>query len=155
MSVYDTTKVQKTVTFAVHFTAFTSMKFIIDKQERYTIFKPEEDNLNSLVAPQLKSEFFILANEKIKNLILDLSSVRYVDSSGLSSILTARRLWTSLGSFVVTGVESPAVKRLVEISKVDTVLVILPTIEESVDYIFMEELQRDLEGEVEEEEATE
>lgn len=125
---------------------FASMKFILDKQERYTIFKPEEDNLNSLIAPQLKSEFVILANEGINNLILDLGSVRYVDSSGLSAILTARRLWTQLGSFVVTGVEHPAVKRLVEISKVDSVLTILPTVSESVDYVFMEDLQRDLEA---------
>ena len=128
-----------------------SMKFILDKQERYTIFKPEEDNLNSLIAPQLKSEFVILANEGINNLILDLSSVRYVDSSGLSSILTARRLWTQLGSFVVTGVEHAAVKRLVEISKVDSVLTILPTVSESVDYVFMEDLQRDLQASPEEE----
>ncbi|MEL6142578.1 MAG: STAS domain-containing protein [Bacteroidota bacterium] len=128
-----------------------SMKFILDKQDRYTIFKPEEENLNSLVAPKLKSEFVILANEGIKNLILDLNSVRYIDSSGLSSILTARRLWTQLGSFVVTGVEHSAVKRLVEISKVDSVLTILPTVSESVDYVFMEDLQRDLQAEVDEE----
>ncbi|MTB51522.1 STAS domain-containing protein [Lewinella sp. W8] len=125
------------------------MKFSIDKQERYTLVKPEEENLNSSVAPKLKSEFVILANEGIKNLILDLSSVAYVDSSGLSAILTARRLWTNLGTFIVTGIEHDAVKRLVEISKVDSVLTILPTVSESVDYIFMEELQRDMQGEPE------
>ncbi|MEM6394997.1 MAG: STAS domain-containing protein [Bacteroidota bacterium] len=123
------------------------MKFVTDKQERYTIFKPEEDNLNSLVAPRLKSEFVLLANGGIRNLILDLSAVKYVDSSGLSAILTARRLWNGQGTFVVTGVEHPAVKRLVEISKVDTVLTILPTISESTDYVLMEDLQRDLQGE--------
>ena len=123
------------------------MKFVIDKQERYTVFKPEEDNLNSLVAPKLKSEFVILANEGIQNLILDLSSVKYVDSSGLSAILTARRLWGQLGTFVVTGVEHAAVKRLVEIAKVDTVLTILPTLAESTDYVLMEDLQRDLQAE--------
>lgn len=122
------------------------MKFSIDKQERYTIFRPEEENLNSICAPQLKSEFVILANEGIQNLLLDLSAVRYIDSSGLSAILTARRLWTQLGTFVVTGVEHSAVKRLVEISKVDSVLTILPTVSESVDYIFMEDLQRDLQA---------
>ncbi len=129
------------------------MKITLDKQERYTIFKPEEENLNSLVAPKMKSEFVILANEGIGNLILDLSAVRYVDSSGLSAILTARRLWTQLGTFVVTGVNHPAVKRLVEISKVESVLTILPTLEESIEYVFMEDLQRDLAAEVEEEEG--
>jgi anti-anti-sigma factor len=123
------------------------MKFSLDKQERYSVIKPEEENLNSAVAPQLKSEFVILANEGITNLILDLSAVKYVDSSGLSAILTARRLWSNLGTFVVTGVEHSAVKRLVEISKVDTVLTILPTLSEAVDFVLMEELQRDLQSE--------
>ncbi len=123
------------------------MKFSIDKQERYSVIKPEEENLNSAVAPQLKSEFVILANEGITNLVLDLSSVKYVDSSGLSAILTARRLWSNLGTFVVTGVEHAAVKRLVEISKVDSVLTILPTRSEAVDFVFMEELQRDMQAE--------
>ncbi|MEL6393850.1 MAG: anti-anti-sigma factor, partial [Bacteroidota bacterium] len=71
----------------------------------------------------------------------------YIDSSGLSAILTARRLWNGQGTFVVTGVEHTAVKRLVEISKVDTVLTILPTMSESTDYVLMEDLQRDLQGE--------
>ncbi len=123
------------------------MKFSTDKQERYSVFTPDEENLNSAIAPQLKSEFVIMANEGIANLILDLSTVKYVDSSGLSAILTARRLWSNLGTFVVTGVVHSAVKRLVEISKVDTVLTILPTKSEAVDFIFMEELQRDLQAE--------
>ena len=127
------------------------MKFTLDKQERYTIFRPEEENLNSICAPKLKSEFVLLANGGIQNLVLDLSSVRYIDSSGLSAILTARRLWTQLGTFVVTGVEHSAVKRLVEISKVDSVLTILPTISESIDYVFMEDLQRDLQAGADEE----
>lgn len=123
------------------------MKFSIDKQERYSVMTPQEENLNSALAPQLKSEFVILANEGIQNLILDLSQVKYIDSSGLSSILTARRLWTNLGSFVIAGVAHPAVKKLIEISKVDTVLTIVPTLSEATDYVLMEELQRDLEGE--------
>ena len=123
------------------------MKFSTDKQERYCVFTPDEENLNSMVAPQLKSEFVIMANEGLTNLILDLSNVKYVDSSGLSAILTARRLWSNLGTFVVTGVDHNAVKRLVEISKVDTVLNILPTKSEAVDFVFMEELQRDLQAE--------
>ena len=36
------------------------MKYTIDKQEKYAVFQLEEPNLNSLVAPNLKSEFVIL-----------------------------------------------------------------------------------------------
>lgn len=120
------------------------MKLTIDKQERYTVLGIHDDNLNSVVAPNLKSELVILSNEGVPNLILDLSHVKYVDSSGLSAILTANRLWKSLGSFVLTGVKHDTVRKLIEISRLDTVLTIIPTVKESVDYVFLEDLERSL-----------
>ena len=120
------------------------MKYSIDKQDRYAVFRLEEETLNSVVAPNLKSEFVILANEGIQNLIFDLSDVEFVDSSGLSSILTADRLWKKLGSFILTGIEHDSVKKLIEISRLDTVLTIVPTVSESIDYVFMEEIEREL-----------
>jgi anti-anti-sigma factor len=120
------------------------MKYTIDKQEKYAVFQLEEPNLNSLVAPNLKSEFVILANEGISNMIFDLSSVEFVDSSGLSAILTANRLWKSIGNFILTGIEHPSVKRLIEISRLDTVLTIIPTVAESIEYVFMDEIEKEL-----------
>lgn len=125
------------------------MKFSIEKKEQYTIFSLDEENLNSIMAPVLKSEFIIYRNEGVSNLILDLSNVKFVDSSGLSSILTANRLWKGFGSFVITGVNHPSVKKLIEISRLDTVLEIIPTIQESIDFVMMEELERELKGEAE------
>jgi anti-sigma B factor antagonist len=127
------------------------MKYSIDKQDKYAVFRLEEDNLNSLLAPKLKSEFVILANEGIENLIFDLSDVKFVDSSGLSAILTADRLWKSIGSFILTGIEHPSVKKLIEISRLDSVLTIIPTVSESVDYILMEEIEREFNAESDEE----
>ncbi len=129
------------------------MKFSIEKKEQYTIFTLNEDNLNSLMAPLLKSEFIIYRNEGVSNLILDLSNVKFVDSSGLSSILTANRLWKGFGSFVITGIDHPSVKKLIEISRLDTVLEIIPTIQESIDFVMMEELERELKGETETDET--
>lgn len=122
------------------------MKFSIDKDKdgRYAVIKLEEKNLNSIVAPDLKSEFVILANEGFNNLIFDLSAVEYIDSSGLSAILTANRLWKSMGSFVLTEVSHPAVQKLIEISRLNAVLTIVPTVSEAIDLIFMEEIEREL-----------
>ena len=89
------------------------MKFTLDKTDRYTIFRLHEENLNSILAPDLKSEFVFFSNEGVRNLILDLSDVKYVDSSGLSAILTANRLWKDYGSFVLTGANHPAVKKFI------------------------------------------
>ena len=120
------------------------MKYAVDKQERYTVMRIQETNLNSVIAPELKGEFVVLANEGVKSLIVDLGQVEYIDSSGLSAILTANRLWKQDGSFVLTGAKHPSVKKLIEISRLDTVLTIVPTVEESVDYVYMEDVERDL-----------
>jgi len=120
------------------------MKYSVDKQEKYTVFQVQEKNLNSIAAPELKSQFVILYNEGVTNLILDLSPVEFVDSSGLSAILTADRLWKEVGSFILTGLEHPSVKKLIEISQLQTVLTIIPTVSESIDYVFMEEIEKEL-----------
>ncbi len=123
------------------------MKFSVDKQERYFLFRLEEENLNSLMAPDLKSEFVIIRNEGIKNLILDLSDVKYVDSSGLSAILTANRIWKDFGAFILTGIQHDNVKKLIEISRLDSVFTIIPTAQESIDYVLMDEIKKELNSE--------
>lgn len=125
------------------------MKFSLDKKDKYSVFQLNEEYLNSLIAPNLKSEFIFLRNEGVRNLIFDLCRVKYVDSSGLSSILTANRLWKDYGSFVVTGIQSDSIKKLIEISRLENILTIVPTLEESIDYIFLEEIERELSSEEE------
>ncbi len=120
------------------------MKYTIDKREKLSVLTLDEENLNSLIAPDLKSDLLILKNEGINNLVVDLTKVKYVDSSGLSAILTGNRMWKDSGSFVVTGIESPMVKKLIEISKLDTVLSIVSSLEEAVGLIHMEEIERDM-----------
>lgn len=127
------------------------MKYELDKNDRYTIFKVGEENINSTLAPTLKSEFIFLYNEGVKNLIFDLNEVKYIDSSGLSSILTANRLWKDTGSFVITGIHNDHVKKIIEISRLDTILTIVPTVEEAIEYAMMEEMERELRDGSEEE----
>lgn len=124
-----------------------SMKYQIDKQEQYAVLSLNEENLNSTIAPQLKSDLILLSQEGVRNLILDLSNVKYVDSSGLSAILTGHRLWKGNASFVLAGEMNPMVTKLIEISRLETILTIIPTVSESIDYVMMEELERQLEGE--------
>ena len=128
------------------------MKFTLDKQEKYSVLSLDEENLNSLIAPDLKSDFVFLRNEGIKNLIFDLGHVKYVDSSGLSAILTANRLWKDYGSYVITGIQHPSVEKLIKISRLDTILAIIPSLPEAIDFVYMEESERQLNGELSSEE---
>ncbi|MFN0214914.1 MAG: STAS domain-containing protein [Saprospiraceae bacterium] len=123
------------------------MKYQIDKQEHYSILSLQEENLNSSIAPKLKSDLIFLSQEGIRNIILDFTNVKFVDSSGLSAILTGHRMWKHTGSFVLTGKLNPMVLKLIEISRLETILTIIPTISESIDYVMMEELGREIESE--------
>lgn len=120
------------------------MKFTLDKKDQYAVLSLDEENLNSIIAPDLKSEFVFLRNEGVRNLIFDLTNVKYVDSSGLSAILTANRLWKDYGSYVITGINHPSVDKLIKISRLDTILALIPTVQEAIDYIYMEEAERKL-----------
>lgn len=120
------------------------MKYNIDKEEQYAVLTLHEENLNSTIAPSLKSDFIFMNQEGVRNLIFDLSNVRFVDSSGLSAILTAHRLWKDNGSFVIAGQLHPMVTKLIEISRLDTILTMVPTVSEAVDYVKMEEMEREL-----------
>ncbi len=122
------------------------MKYKIDKQVQYALLTLEEDNLNSTIAPTLKTDLILLSQEGVRNLILDLTNVKFVDSSGLSAILTGHRLWKDSGSFVLAGQLHPMVTKLIEISQLDTILNLVPTISEAVDYVLMEEVERELQG---------
>ena len=122
------------------------MKYSIDKQEQYAVLTLEEENLNSSYAPAFKSDLILLNQEGIRNLILDLSKVKYVDSSGLSAILTGHRLWKDQGCFVIAGHLQPMVSKLIDISRLQSILTLIPTLSEAVDYVMMDELERGLES---------
>ncbi|MFN3939439.1 MAG: STAS domain-containing protein [Chitinophagales bacterium] len=123
------------------------MKFTVDKKERYCVFKLDEDKLNSLVSPMLKSELIILNQEGYRNIICDLSAASFVDSSGLSALLIGHRICKEAkGTFVLCGCNEPVIK-LIKISQLDTILNVVPTESEATDFILMEEVQREIEGE--------
>lgn len=124
------------------------MKFTVDKHEKYILIKLNEAKLNSLVSPQLKSELILTNTEGQRNIILDMSNVKYADSSGLSSLLVGHRLCKNAdGVFVLTGINE-AVSRLVTISQLDNVITIVPKVEEAIDLIFMEEIEKQLKREI-------
>ena len=123
------------------------MKYSVEKKDEFIIFTLGEENLNSAKAPNLKTEFHLLAEQGIKNLILNLETVKFVDSSGLSAILYANRLCTERdGLCVITGIDHPNVKSLINISRLDSVLDIQSNTSEAAKYIMMHALKSELES---------
>jgi anti-sigma B factor antagonist len=120
------------------------MKYTIDKQEKYAMLRLHEEKLDSGVAPNLKSELITLHAEGVSNIILDLSEVKYTDSSGLSALLVGNRIVQEDGGIFVLTALSDHTMKLIKISQLDSVLNILPKVEEAIDAVFMHEIERDL-----------
>lgn len=120
------------------------MKYTIDKQEQFTQINLHEEKLDSTLAPQLKSEFVSLHTEGARNVILDLKEVKYIDSSGLSALLVGNRITNDGGGILVITAISDHVHKLIKISQLDSILNILPTVEEARDAVFMHEIEGDL-----------
>lgn len=124
------------------------MKFTVDKHEKYVLIKLNETKLNSLISPQLKSELILTNTEGQRNVILDLSNVKYSDSSGLSSLLVGHRICKNAdGSFILTGINEN-IARLITISQLENILTIVGTVDEAIDLIFMEEIEKELKREL-------
>lgn len=118
--------------------------FSINKSDNYAIVKIEAEKLDTHIAPLIKAQVVLLCSEGFRNIIFDLTDTKFCDSSGLSSILITHRLCKeNKGTFVISCLQEP-VKKLIRISQLENILTITPTLNEAIDFIFMEEVERDL-----------
>ncbi|MBL1233213.1 MAG: STAS domain-containing protein [Vicingaceae bacterium] len=116
------------------------MSFRTEKHDNYSIIFFSTDKLDSIVAPDLKSELVLINKSGEKNIIMDLSSVIYCDSSGLSAILTGYRLCQQVnGIFIICGLQ-PAVEKLMTISQLTTIIDITTTLPEALDLFYEKQL---------------
>lgn len=123
------------------------MKYTVEKTEKYVLFQLHEEKLTSITAPELKTELVTLNAEGFNNILLNMSDVKYADSSGLSSILIGNRICSNSGGLFVMCNVNDHVMKLLKISQLDTILTLLPTVEEGIDAIFLHEIESDLEDE--------
>lgn len=123
------------------------MKYAVDKQEKYSLIKLHENKLDTTIAPNLKSELITMHAEGVKNIILDLSEVKYTDSSGLSALLVGNRMFKQDGGIFVLASLSDHTSKLIRISQLESVLNIVPSVEEAIDAIFMNEIEGGLKNE--------
>ena len=116
------------------------MKYTVDKKEQYVVFTPIEEKLDSALSPVLKSELLTVHAEGYNNLIIDMSKVKYADSSGLSALLVGNREFSKNGGIFIIASPQDHVMKLIKISMLDKVFNIVDTLEEAAEAIFMHEI---------------
>lgn len=123
------------------------MKFTTDKHEKYVVLKLNETKFTNDNTPALKSEFVMLNTEGYRNIVVDLSSVKECnDSQDLSCLLAGDRLCKNAeGLFIVTNAQ-PAVAEIVKISNLHQTITFVKKLDEAIDLIFMEELEKEFRG---------
>ena len=122
------------------------MSFEISKEESHVAVKVMVEKLDTLIAPDLKSELVLLDKSGATNFVIDLTATKYCDSSGLSALLVGNRLAkASNGSLVLCGLQ-PTVEKMIQISQLHTVLNITPTYDEAVDFLMMIKLEKEVGG---------
>lgn len=120
------------------------IKYTLEKTEQYTLIQLHTEKIDALRTPQLKTELATLHAEGVKSFIIDFNDVKYVDSSGLSAILLADRIYKGANGILVLYGLQDSVKKLIAISQLNKILVIVPTKEEAIDAVFLHEIEADL-----------
>lgn len=116
-------------------------------EEKYKVISINNEKLDMRLSPDLKSKITLFFGEGGKNCIIDLSACRFCDSSGLSAILLGHRLSRENNGCMVIVANSDHILKLIEISQLDNILNVVPTLDEAVDFIFMDEIERSLNDE--------
>ena len=126
------------------------MKFSVDKHEKYVVLKLAEPKFTNDNTPAIKSEFILLNAEGFRNIVFDLSEVKEcTDSQDLSALLVGDRLCRAAnGIFIVCGVNKQ-IASIIQMSNLHQTVTFVNKLEEATDLIFMEEIEKELRGEVE------
>lgn len=108
------------------------MKFDIKQDGIVSSMVLKSDRLDTKVAPDLKSQFILMANDSgTGHLVLDLGNIQFADSSGLSALLLAHRLYRDSDRRFILCNLSERVHKLIDISQLSAVFTIAADLEDA------------------------
>lgn len=104
------------------------MNFKVEKRESYSVVTMLTERLDTYTTAELRSELVLLAGDSVKNILLNLLSCNYCDTSGLSAILIAHRLCKEGKLVLVT--TSTSVENMLSIQRFEPAIEVVETLEE-------------------------
>ncbi len=118
------------------------MEFSIEKTERYALLRASEGQFTDEVPAAFETTARGLFREGFSRLIVDLATIQTVDDAGVMAIRKINRQCSNeLGLLVLVTKNDDLTDFLYETNIAD--LTILPTVEEAIDAVFMNELEND------------
>jgi anti-anti-sigma regulatory factor len=118
------------------------MNYKLDKSEQYALINVQEESFNGDVAGEFELVARDLFREGYHNLVVNLSTTRGLDTGGISVLKKINMLCTrELGLMVLVSEDDDFVDKLIDARIRD--VTILPTVEEAIDAVFMNDLENE------------
>lgn len=122
------------------------MNYTIEKNERYALIRLAESAFKNDVPTDFETLSRVLFREGYSNIIVDMASVQSVDPAGVSAIRKINRQCTNEVGLLVLVTKNDDLIEFLDTANISD-LTILPTVEEAVDAVFMNELENDFRSE--------
>ena len=101
------------------------------KQKTPSVFSPE-GAIDLHVSPELRASLLQIIDQKPKRLVVDLTRVPYVDSSGIAVLILAMQsLEHEGGRFMLAGAQD-TVRTILETARLDQYFQLFPTLDEAL-----------------------
>ena len=126
------------------------MNYTIEKNEQYSLIRLTESEFGGEVATDFETLSRGLFREGYSNIIVDMATVLSVDSTGVATLRKVNRQCThEVGLLIAVTKNDDLIESLDRANLSD--LTILPTVEEAIDAVFMNELENDFRSEEDDE----
>jgi anti-anti-sigma regulatory factor len=121
----------------------------ITKNEKYVIYTPKSANLDENIGAQMEKSIAVLyATTGMINFILDLKNVTSISDAGIKLLQKVQKITKDeSGLWVLVSLDDNLMEDIANRS--EEFILILPSVEEAIDAVFMNELENDFKDEQE------
>ncbi|UHG92331.1 STAS domain-containing protein [Spirosoma oryzicola] len=126
------------------------MNYTIEKNEQYALIRLAESELGGDVPTDFETLSRSLFRSGYSNIIVDMASVQTVDQAGVSTIRKINRQCSNELGLLVLVTKNDELIEFLDTANISD-LNILPTVEEAIDAVFMNELENDFRSEEDDE----
>ena len=103
-----------------------------EKKDDFLILKISEIRLDASNSKALKEYLSVIINESDDRIILDLSEVDFMDSSGLAALLPFVEKRATEGHRMLLAGLSIKVQRLFSLTRLDSIFAVYPTVNDAI-----------------------
>ncbi|WP_020600627.1 STAS domain-containing protein [Spirosoma panaciterrae] len=126
------------------------MNYSIEKNEQYALIRLTESIFGEAITTDFETLSRNLFREGYSNIIIDMAPIQSIDPAGVSTIRKISRQCTNEQGLLVVVTKNDDLISFLDTARLSD-LTILPTVEEAIDAVFMNELENDFRSEADDE----